>query len=151
MNYSRCCKVNLFCTCPLGYKCHSKVPIQILNIRWMCWGFGWLAILDKCPNWAGILPTFLHIFLAIISAMELMLRPYISCHSPGGTGDSRAFYGTALSDFLQDIPCGFYIVADSAYTLSSSLLVSYTGSDKGRKENDVFNFYLSQLRIKRQA
>jgi len=60
-------------------------------------------------------------------------------------------YGTALSDFLQDIPCGFYIVADSAYTLSSSLLVSYTGSDKGRKENDVFNFYLSQLRIKRQA
>jgi hypothetical protein len=100
----------------------------------MCWGFGWLAILDKCPNWAGILPTFLHIFLAIISAMELMLRPYISCHSPGGTGDSRAFYGTALSNFLQDIPCGFYIVAD-----------------KDRKENDVFNFYLPQLRIKRQA
>jgi hypothetical protein len=27
-------------------------------------------------------------------------------------------------------------------------LVPYTGSDKNRKENDVFNFYLSQLRIK---
>jgi hypothetical protein len=27
-------------------------------------------------------------------------------------------------------------------------LVLYTGSDKNRKENDVFNFYLSQLRIK---
>jgi len=72
---------------------------------------------------------------------------YISCGIPGWTGESRAFYGTALSDFLQDIPCGFYIVADSAYTLSSSLLVPYTGSDKNRKENDVFNFYLSQLRI----
>ena len=57
----------------------------------------------------------------------------ISCHSHGGTGDSRAFYGTALSDFLQDIPRGFYIVADSAYTLSSPLLVPYTGDDKNRK------------------
>jgi hypothetical protein len=73
---------------------------------------------------------------------------YISCRSPGGTGDSRAFYGTALSNFIQNIPCGFYLVGDSAYTLSSSLLVPYTGSDKNRKENDVFNFYLSQLRIK---
>jgi hypothetical protein len=31
-----------------------------------------------------------------------------------------AFYGTALSNFLQDIPHGFYLVADSTYTLSSS-------------------------------
>jgi len=73
---------------------------------------------------------------------------YISCRSPGGTGDSRAFYGTALSNFIQNIPSGFYLVGNSAYTLSSSLLVPYTGSDKNRKENDVFNFYLSQLRIK---
>ncbi len=61
-------------------------------------------------HWAGILPTFLHIFLAIISAMELMLRPYISCHSPGGTGDSRAFYGTVLSNFIQNIPRGLTLL-----------------------------------------
>jgi hypothetical protein len=27
----------------------------------------------------------------------------LSCRSPSGTGDSRAFHGTALSDFLQEI------------------------------------------------
>ncbi len=73
---------------------------------------------------------------------------YLSCQSPGGTGDSRAFHGTALSYFLQGIARGFYLVGDSAYTLSSSLLVPYTGSDKKVPENDVFNFYLSQLQIK---
>ncbi len=55
-------------------------------------------------HWAGILPTFLHIFLATINAMALIFKQfviliadlYISCRSPGGTGDSRDFYGTAL-------------------------------------------------------
>ncbi len=42
---------------------------------------------------------------------------YISCRSPRGTSDISAFYGAALNDVLQDIPHGFYIVADSAYTL----------------------------------
>jgi hypothetical protein len=73
---------------------------------------------------------------------------YMSCRSPGGTGDSRAFQGTALNYFLQEIPRGFYVVGDSAYTLSSSLLVPYSGAVKKRKDNDVFNFHLSQLRIK---
>jgi hypothetical protein len=70
---------------------------------------------------------------------------YLSCRSPGGTGDSRAFHGTALSYFLQEIPRGFYVLGDSAYTLSSSLLVPFTGSDKKKTDNDVFNFHLSQL------
>ena len=55
---------------------------------------------------------------------------YLSVRSPGGTGDSRAFYGTALQHFLEVIPRGFYVVADSAYTLSSSLLVPFSGADK---------------------
>ena len=73
---------------------------------------------------------------------------YLSVRSPGGTGDSRAFYGTALKHFLEVIPRGFYVVADSAYTLSSSLLVPFSGADKKRVDNDVFNFHLSQLKIK---
>jgi hypothetical protein len=73
---------------------------------------------------------------------------YLSVRSPGGTGDSRAFYGMALQHFLEVIPRGFYVVADSAYTLSSSLLVPFSGADKKRVDNDIFNFHLSQLRIK---
>ena len=62
---------------------------------------------------------------------------YLSVRSPGGTGDSRAFYGSSLKDFLDEIPRGFYAVGDSAYTLSSSLLVPYTGADKKKKDNDA--------------
>jgi hypothetical protein len=39
-------------------------------------------------------------------------------------------------------------LGESAYTLSSSLLVPFTGLDKKKTDNDVFNFHLSQLRIK---
>jgi len=73
---------------------------------------------------------------------------YLSCRSPGGTGDSRAFHGTALNHFLHDIPRGFYVVGDAAYSLSATLLIPYSGADKRNRQNDVFNFHLSQLRIK---
>jgi hypothetical protein len=73
---------------------------------------------------------------------------YLSVRSPGGTGDSRSFHGSSLKEFLDILPRGFYLVGDSAYTLSSSLLIPYSGADKKRKDNDIFNFHLSQLRIK---
>ncbi len=42
---------------------------------------------------------------------------YLSCRSPGGTGDSRACCGTALSYFLQDIPRGFifWVIVHTLY------------------------------------
>jgi len=73
---------------------------------------------------------------------------WFSVRSPGGTGDSRAFYGTGLKAFLEVIPRGFYVVADAAYTLTTTLLIPFSGGDKKRKDNDAFNFHLSQLRIK---
>jgi hypothetical protein len=65
----------------------------------------------------------------------------LSCRSPGGTGDSRAFHGTALNAFLQEIPRGYYVAGDAAYTLSATLLVPYMGADKRNKQNDIFNFH----------
>jgi hypothetical protein len=73
---------------------------------------------------------------------------YLSCRSPGGTGDSRAFHGTALNHFLHEIPQGFYVVGDAAYSFSATLLIPYSGADKRNRQNDVFNSHLSQLRIK---
>jgi hypothetical protein len=116
-----------------GWLCRIKVPLgkDTSNIRayfsghYQCYGVNVQAACDSRCRFT-----------------------YLSCRSPGGTGDSRAFYGAALSNFLQEIPRGFYVVGDAAYTLSSSLLVPYTGGDKRNKHNDVFNFHLSQLRIK---
>jgi hypothetical protein len=59
---------------------------------------------------------------------------------------SKAFYGTRLATFSAEISTGYYVVADNAYTLSVTLLIPY--SDKRYPAKDVFNFYLSQLRIK---
>ena len=73
---------------------------------------------------------------------------WLSIRSPGGTGDSKAFYGTSLDSFLKELPIGFYIVADNAYTITNSLLIPYSGNDRRYPNNDVFNFYMSQLRIK---
>jgi hypothetical protein len=69
---------------------------------------------------------------------------FLSIQCPGGTDDSRAFYGTKLDDFWKKIPDGFSAVADNAYTLSATLIIPYSGSDKRYPEKDVFNFYLSK-------
>jgi hypothetical protein len=56
---------------------------------------------------------------------------FLSIRCPGGTGDSKAFYGTRLDTCLK-----------------STLLIPYSGSDMRYPHKDVFNFYLTQLRIK---
>ncbi len=73
---------------------------------------------------------------------------FLLIQCPGETGDSRVFYGTKMDEFLKALPQGFYAVADNAYTLSATLIIPYSGSDKRYPEKDVFNFYVSQLRIK---
>jgi hypothetical protein len=73
---------------------------------------------------------------------------YFFIRCPGGTGDSKAFYGTRLATFLAEISTGYYVAADNAYSLSVTLLISYSGNDKRYPAKDVFNFSLSQLRIK---
>jgi len=116
-----------------GWLCRIKVPIgrEASNIssyfsgHYHCYGINVQAVSDSRCRFI-----------------------YLSCRSPGGTGDSRAFHGTALSYFLQEIPRGFYLVGDAAYTLSSTLLIPFSGADKRNRHNDVFNFHLSQLRIK---
>ena len=55
---------------------------------------------------------------------------FVSIRCPGGTGDSKAFYGTRLATFLQELPAGYYIVADNACTLSATILIPYSGNVK---------------------
>ena len=71
----------------------------------------------------------------------------VSVLCPGGTGDSKAFSGSTLYDFIQGLPAGFYMIADNAYTLSEHLLIPYSGTDKKDKSKDAYNFYISQLCI----
>ncbi len=64
---------------------------------------------------------------------------FLSTRCPGGAGDSKVFYGTLLDTFLKSIQPGCYVVADNAYTLSATLLIPYSGSDKRYPQQDIFN------------
>jgi hypothetical protein len=72
----------------------------------------------------------------------------ISVLCPGGTGDSKAYAASCLHSYVSNLPFGFYLVADNAYTLSDMLLIPYSGQDRVDSSKDAFNFYLSQLRIR---
>ena len=54
----------------------------------------------------------------------------------------------SLPDVISNLPPGLFIVGDAAYSLSDKVLIPFTGSQADVKENDTFNFYLSQVRIR---
>ena len=68
---------------------------------------------------------------------------------PGKTNDNVAFprcvelYATIMA-----LPSGLYFLGDAAYDLCENLLVPFTGFQQANADNDAFNFYLSQLRIR---
>jgi hypothetical protein len=66
---------------------------------------------------------------------------------PGGTSDSTSFYASKIYNLVSQPPAGFFIVGDNAYTLSSPLLISYSGVKKFNQSKDAFIFFLSQLCI----
>ena len=72
----------------------------------------------------------------------------LSVLCPGGTSDSKSFYASRVYNLVQELPDGYFAVGDNAYTLSSTLLIPYSGKDKQNASKDAFNFFLSQLRIR---
>jgi hypothetical protein len=73
---------------------------------------------------------------------------FLSTRCLGGTGESKAFSSTRLATFLTKTPTGYSFVADNAYTLSAIILLIFLGNGKRYPAKAVFNFYLSQGRIK---
>ena len=69
--------------------------------------------------------------------------------APGKTNDNVAFPRCGkLYDTVTNLPVGLYFFGDAAYTLSDALLIPFTGSQRDNIDNDAYNFYLSQLRIR---
>ena len=73
---------------------------------------------------------------------------YMAANSPGGCNDLAAYRNSTLPDKVKDLPIGKFIVGDNASTCSENLLTPFSGGVKITKKNDIYNFYLSQLRIK---
>jgi len=74
---------------------------------------------------------------------------YFCVVAPGKTNDHSAYpLCLDLCKAIVNLPPGLFFVGDAAYSLEEHLLVPFTGSQKLNPNNDAFNFYLSQLRIR---
>ena len=74
---------------------------------------------------------------------------YFGIVAPGSTNDNIAFpWAEELYATVRDLPTGTYFVGDAAYPLLETLLIPFTGSQRDNVDNDAFNFYMSQLRIR---
>lgn len=58
-----------------------------------------------------------------------------------------AYAGAQMSQAVDKLPDGYYILGDAAYPLSDKLLTPYPGKGLA-PEYDSFNFHPSQLRVK---
>ena len=49
---------------------------------------------------------------------------------------------------LAMLPEEYFLIGDNAFTLSSKMLVPFSGAQRTQQHKDVYNYYLSQLRIR---
>ena len=78
-----------------------------------------------------------------------LLFLYFATVAPGKTNDIRAFgWCEELHQWLENLPEGYMISADNAYMLSKRILIPFSGGEASDKWNTVYNYYLSQLRIR---
>ncbi|GAV08223.1 hypothetical protein RvY_17948 [Ramazzottius varieornatus] len=73
---------------------------------------------------------------------------YVFAGFCGSAHDNRVFASTKLVRFSTQLFRGEYILTDSAYTNTSTVISSYKKPAALRKENEQFNFRLSQIRIR---
>lgn len=68
--------------------------------------------------------------------------------APGKCGDQVAFERTPLSEYTKQLPDGYYIIGDAAYSVGEKMLTPFTGGHRSDPAKDAYNFFLSQLRIR---
>ena len=73
---------------------------------------------------------------------------YLGVIGPSSMNDNRSYKKSGLDIIINNLPNGFFILGDAAYTLSNNLLIPFVGSNRHDPAKDAYNFYLSQLRIR---
>jgi hypothetical protein len=74
---------------------------------------------------------------------------YFTVVAPGKCNDARAFRRcTKLNNWLDSLPANVFVGGDNAYTLTDTMMVPFSGSQKHQPHKRTYNFHLSQLRIR---
>jgi DDE superfamily endonuclease len=72
----------------------------------------------------------------------------VSVASPGGHNDIVAYRKSSIPKRVNNLPTGYYVIGDNAYTCSEHLLTPFSGENRNDRTRDTYNFYVSQLRIR---
>ena len=67
---------------------------------------------------------------------------------PGVTKDRAAVKDSGLSDLIEKLPAGYICIADCAYQPTEHMIPVFGGDLALLKDNDNFNYYASQVRIR---
>ena len=73
---------------------------------------------------------------------------YISVAAPGGSHDLGAYMKIRLSQIVEKLPTGYYVIGDNAYMASEHLITPFSGSQKDNPLNKIYNYYCAQVRIR---
>jgi hypothetical protein len=65
----------------------------------------------------------------------------------GVMGDNDAMGECSLEKLIKNLPPGYVVIGDAAYTPTEHIVPIFSGVDKSRPDFDNFNFFASQCRI----
>ena len=73
---------------------------------------------------------------------------FLGVGGPGVTKDRTGIQESGLYNRVEGLPQGYICVADCAYMSTEKMIAVFGGDLALKKENDNFNFFISQLRIR---
>lgn len=73
---------------------------------------------------------------------------FIGIAAPGVMPDRDAVNEVSLGWLVENLPAGYVALADAAYTVTENMCALFYGHQATKEDNDHFNFYGSQCRIR---
>jgi len=73
---------------------------------------------------------------------------FIGVAAPGVMPDRDALNEVELGKLIESLPLGFVAIGDAAYAATERMCALFYGNQAKQEENDNFNFYGSQCRIR---
>ncbi|MFO0446206.1 MAG: transposase family protein [bacterium] len=73
---------------------------------------------------------------------------YVGVLGGGRSSDYKVYQRSKVKTWIENLPPMFFVAGDNAYVCSEHLLTPFCGNNRSIPENDAYNFYLSQLRIR---
>ena len=73
---------------------------------------------------------------------------WVGVNALGGMSDQTNYNMSSISTLVKDLPAGVYVAGDNTFQPTEHMIPPFLGSQKLNVWNDLFNFHLSQIRMK---